>query len=223
MAEIIGHVIAAEGQHGHGIAARNAHRSGRGRSRLRCHGRADVNAVLPVHRFIHQRRQTGAAAAKEERGNRDSRRILPARRNRRRLIRRHRVTRIRLCRGAVRTRPRATLPIDHAGGSIVVHPLPPRLVPRSQGCVRENRIFSKRGHHIGVGLLIRSGGDAEEPRLGIDRVEVTVRAGLHPRDVVADGPHAIALVFERRNHHGQVRLSTRARERCGHVSHFSIR
>src|SRR6267378_7188973 len=30
MAEIIGHVIAAEGQHGHGIAARNAHRSGRG-------------------------------------------------------------------------------------------------------------------------------------------------------------------------------------------------
>src|ERR1700720_1235053 len=96
---------------------------------------------------------------------------------------------------------------------MVIHTLPPWLVPRSDGRIREDGIFAEGGHYIGIRLLIGSRRNTEKSCLGIDRVQVTVRADLQPGDVVADGTPAIALVFERRNHHGKVRFSAGRWER----------
>ena len=48
VAEIVAHVIAAEGQHRHGIAANFADGARGGRRHFRAHGGADVNAGAPV-------------------------------------------------------------------------------------------------------------------------------------------------------------------------------
>ena len=44
---------------------------------------------------------------------------------------------------------------------------------------------------------------------------------LQPCDVVAQSPHAIALAFERGNHHRHICFSARAWKRSGHVRHFA--
>jgi hypothetical protein len=44
----------------------------------------------------------------------------------------------------------------------------------------------QRGHRVRVRLHRGAGRHAEETRLGIDRVEPAVGAGLQPRDVVAE-------------------------------------
>src|SRR5690606_33478110 len=55
---------------------------------------------------------------------------------------------------------------------------------------------------------------AEEPRLGVDRPQAAVLAGVHPADVVAHRPHLPALlaVGGGRDQHGQVGLAAGARE-----------
>ena len=45
--EIIAHVVAAEGQHGHRVAAHLPDRAGGGGGHFRAHRGADVNAVDP--------------------------------------------------------------------------------------------------------------------------------------------------------------------------------
>ena len=74
---------------------------------------------------------------------------------------------------------------------------------------------------LGLVLHAGAGSDAEESRFGIDGAQIAVRADVHPGDVVANGPDAVALVFERGNHHGQVGFAAGAGERRGHVGDFS--
>ena len=73
--EIVAHVIAAEGQHGHRIAADLALLAVlRGRP-LRGHCGPDEHAVLPVERLVDQRGQRGPAAAENQGRNGHARRV----------------------------------------------------------------------------------------------------------------------------------------------------
>ena len=53
--EVVAHVVAAEGQHGHGIAADLADSAGCGRGGFRAHGGADVDAGCPVEGLVDER------------------------------------------------------------------------------------------------------------------------------------------------------------------------
>ena len=64
--EIVAHVIAAEGQHGHRIAADLADGAGGGGGHFRAHGGADVDAGAPVEGLIDQRHGGGAASAEDQ-------------------------------------------------------------------------------------------------------------------------------------------------------------
>src|SRR5205814_1074267 len=66
MAEIIAHVITAEREHGHGIAANFADGAGGGGGHFRAHGGADVYAGAPIEGLVDQRHGGGAASAKNE-------------------------------------------------------------------------------------------------------------------------------------------------------------
>src|SRR5208282_4654337 len=72
VAKIVSHVVAAEGKHGHGIAARDADGACRGGGGFRGHGGADENSVLPVARLIDERRDARAASAENDRGDRNA-------------------------------------------------------------------------------------------------------------------------------------------------------
>src|ERR1700751_5714792 len=66
MAELIGHVVSAERQHGHRIAPHDAHISGCGRGRLAGHGRAHEYSVLPIKSLVHQWRNPRPPSAKNK-------------------------------------------------------------------------------------------------------------------------------------------------------------
>ena len=66
---VVGHVIAAEGEHGHGIPAHHAHRAGGGGGGLRCHDGAHKHAVGPVPGLVDQGGGLGPAAAEHDGGD----------------------------------------------------------------------------------------------------------------------------------------------------------
>ena len=77
VAEVVSHVVAAEGQHGHGVAADPAcGRAGCGGG-LRAHGCAGVDAGGPVEGLVDERDGGGAAASEDDGGDRDSVGVLP--------------------------------------------------------------------------------------------------------------------------------------------------
>ena len=70
--EVVAHVVAAERQHRERVTAQLAEAAERGGGLLGAHGRGDEHAVLPVARLEHQRHGGGAAAAEQERRDRDA-------------------------------------------------------------------------------------------------------------------------------------------------------
>ena len=80
VAEVVGHVVAAEGQHRHRVEAQLADLAGRRGGRLRGHRRAEEDAVLPVEGLGDQRHHGRAAAAEQEGVDRHAGRVLPLRR-----------------------------------------------------------------------------------------------------------------------------------------------
>src|SRR5271166_992086 len=79
MAEIVAHVVTAEGQHSHGIAANFAKGARSRRGHLRSHGGTDVNTRTPVECLVNQRHGRSAAPAEDDRANRHALRIFPCR------------------------------------------------------------------------------------------------------------------------------------------------
>ena len=75
--EVVAHVVAAEGQHGHGVAADLADGAAGGGGGFRAHGGADVDAGGPVEGLVDERHGGGAAAAEDEGGDGDAVRGLP--------------------------------------------------------------------------------------------------------------------------------------------------
>ena len=149
----------------------------------------------------------GAAAAEHDRGQRNALRVLPAVGHRRALARRDREARVRVggLAGAV---PGLALPVDEVRRwRALVLALPPRDTARGHGDVREDRVVGNRRERVRVRVGAGAGDDAEEAGLGVDRPEPAVGPRPQPGDVVAHGPHPVALRLERRDEHREVRLA----------------
>src|SRR5690606_37278013 len=77
VAEVVAHVVAAEGEHGHGVAADFADGAGSGGGHFRAHRRADVNAAGPVEGLVNERGGAGAAAAEDDGADRHAGGVFP--------------------------------------------------------------------------------------------------------------------------------------------------
>ena len=226
VAEVVAHVVAAEGQHGHRIAAHDADRAALRRGRLRRHRRADEDAVLPVERLEDERRRARAAAAEDDRRDRHALRVLE-------LAARSTGTG---CAGAVkrefgcaafsrRALASTALPRQSVRRSGTSPSLPSHHgLPSSVTATLVKIVFARRRRHrVRVRLRRRARRDAEEAGLGVDRPQPAVGAEPHPGDVVADRPDLPALLRRRRHEHGEVGLAAGARERGGDVVRLALR
>ena len=88
MAEVVGHVVAAERQHGERVTAHVAGRTDRGGSGFRAEGGGQVDTEVPVERLVDQRDSVFAATTEDHRAERDPLGIFPIRVDRRALARR---------------------------------------------------------------------------------------------------------------------------------------
>lgn len=77
VAEVVAHVVSAEGEHSHWVAADLSGCAGGRGGGLGAHGGADVNAVLPVEGLVDERHGGLPAAAEDDGINGDAVRILP--------------------------------------------------------------------------------------------------------------------------------------------------
>jgi hypothetical protein len=127
--EVVAHVVAAERQHGHRVAADDADLAGRGGGRLGAERGAEVDAVPPVERLQHERDGGGAATAEDDRADRarppDRRRTC----ERLGLLRAGAVKREFGCAAfsLAALLPGATLPVGELVGDLAVHALPPHV------------------------------------------------------------------------------------------------
>src|ERR1700722_10632092 len=195
--EVVAHVIAAEGEHGHGVATYFAGDAGRGRSGLGAHGGADVDAGGPVEGLIDEGHGGGATAAEDEGGDGDAGGVLPVGIDGGALAGGCGETAVGMrCSGSCGLadlgRPRIAAPVGEIGRGGVGHALPPDAALWGEGYVGEDGVFGKG-------------------RGGV---------GLDPGDVVADGPDLPAVKAGGRNHHGEVRLAAGAWEGGGDVGFF---
>ncbi len=126
-----------------------------------------------------------------------------------------------MCGGAARRIIRTTLPIDH--WLTCRQTFPPGLVIGGERHVGEQRIAVDRLEGVPVGFRIRSRHHAEVARFRVYRPQASVRTGVQPRDVIANGEHFPPRHRVRRNQHRQVRLSARGRECAGDVVCFALR
>ena len=148
MAEIIAHVITAERQHRHGIAANFADGAGGGGRHFRAHGRADVHAGTPVESLEDERHGGGAAPPKMMALIGTPRRIFPGRID---------GGALRSGRGEARIgmrglragllgdfgSPAIALPVEALGGRLVGHAFPPDAAFGSERDVREDGVFAR--------------------------------------------------------------------------------
>ena len=210
-------MIAAERQHGHGVAADLADDSAGGRRHFRAHGGAHVDASAPVEGLVHEWHGGGAAAAEDNRADGHAARVFPCRVDGGALYCRGRKASVGI-RG-LRTgfscdlrRPLLALPVEALGGWLLRHTLPPHSPLGRQRDVSKNGVLRHRSHRHRVGLERRTEGDTEEAGLGVDRLQAAARVWLDPGDIVAHRPHLPALESRGRNQHGKVRLAASARE-----------
>ena len=125
VAEVVGHVVAAERQHRERVAAQLADRALGGRRRLGAHDRAEEDAVLPVERLVHERHDGRAAAAEQERVDRHAGRVLPLGRDRRILRRGRGEARVRDAPRARRTPASSRCPASRSGARAARRSSPP--------------------------------------------------------------------------------------------------
>ena len=217
MAPVVGHVVAAEGQHGEGVVAQRAGLDvGRSSGDLGGHGGADEHAVGGLVLLGNQRDVGGAAATEEDGVNGDTLGGFPVGADDGAL------------RGgdgeaAVRVSsllaglggPVVAVPVDQVRRNVAVDAFPPHVAVIGQGDVREDGVGLGGLHGHGVGLVGGAGGNAEEASLGVDGAQAAILTGTHPRDVVADGLDLVA--GDRGLEHGKVGLATGAREGGGDV------
>src|SRR5213082_896463 len=108
-------------------------------------------------------------------------------------------------------------PIDRVRRRRAVFPFPPDIALIGECDVCEERVVLNRLHRVRIRFVTRPGHDAEISVLGIDRVKPSVRADLHPGDVVADRGDLPAFEMRGRNEHREICFAAGARERRGNV------
>ncbi len=220
---MVRHVVAAERQHRERIAPDRGLVIGRG-GRLGAHGRREIDAVLPVERLEHQGEGAREAPAEHEGRNRHAGRIFPRRIDAGALRDRDREARIGMRRGPPATgRPVLAAPIDQMRRRRVGHSFPPHIAVVGQRDIGEDDVAREHLDRVGIGLGAGARRDAEESRFRIDGAQRAVRLRLDPGDVVADRPHGPAFERGGRDHHREVGLAARRRERRGDIGLVAVR
>src|SRR5262245_16451495 len=87
---------------------------------------------------------------------------------------------------------RPALPIDDRCTGLEA--LPPRSLIRSQRDVGVERVVLNHLVSVAIGLRIRARHHTEITRLGIDRPEPAIFAGMQPGDVISESPDLPTLV-----------------------------
>ncbi len=188
MGEVVAHVVAAEGEHGHGVAADDAGFSGGGGGGFGGHDRAEEDAVLPGEGFLDEGDGGGAAATEEDGGDGDAGGVFPFGGDDGTLAGRDGKAGVGM--GGFATGfgiPGAAGPIDEGIRGGAGHFLPPDVIIVGEGAVGEEGVASDGLHGVGVGGVRGTRGDAEEAGFGVDGVKLAIRPEFHPGDVVADG------------------------------------
>ncbi len=149
VAEVVGHVVAAERQHRHRVEAELAHLARGRRGRLDRHRGAEEDAVLPVERLGDEGHRARPPAAEQEGVDRHSVGVLPLGGDRGALGRGGREARVRVRRGIVGVRrPVVAVPVDRVVGRLAGHPLPPDVAVVGPGAVGEDRVSLDRLHRV---------------------------------------------------------------------------
>ena len=218
--KIITHVVSAKGKHGHGVATQLPDLACCSRGGFTAGRCAEKGSVLPVERFRHKRNNAGAASTEKNRINRNPFRVLPLGRNYGALTRWRGKTRVGMSRPAARFgRPRTAQPVHQLWRLLVGHCFPPHVPFRSYRAVSEDRVPHGRQHGVCVRLHARARRHSEKTVFGVDRVETSVVAELHPCDVISYGFHSPSC--NGRDQHRQVGFAASRREGAGHVFHFA--
>ena len=212
MLEVIAHVVADERQHGHRVVAEGTDlRLSSGGGLAGGQRGANEGRVLPVDSLGHQRHSVGATSTEQDRVDRHPLRIVELGRGDRALFDWHAVPGVRVRGQAVLVgSPVLALPVDQVVW-LVFEAFPPDVAIVGQRNVGEDVVPQlHRLHGVGVGLVVRSGGDAEEAVFWVDGVEPTVVAEVEPGDVVAND---LGLpTGDRRLDHREVGLTALGRE-----------
>ncbi len=154
VAEVVGHVVAAERQHRHRVEAQLADVPGCRGGRLHRHGRAEEHAVLPVERLRHEGDDGRPAPAEQEGVDRNAPGVLPLGRDGGALRRRRREPGVGMRGRLIRIgRPVVAQPVDRVLRRLVGHPLPPHVAIVGERAVREDRIALDGLHGVRVRLL----------------------------------------------------------------------
>ena len=227
MLPVVAHVVAAERQHRHRVAAHDADAARRRGGGLRRHDRADKHAVLPVEGLVNERRGLRAAAAKDNGADGHTLGIvkLGAQAGAVARGRGEAAVGVRSLFRALR-RPGTAAPVDGARGRRLVEALPPDgVVAEVKRDVREDRVLMRRDERVGVRLHGCAGRDAEEAVFGVHGPEAAVLADAQPRDIVAHAPHAPAPALQAlgRYEHGEVRLAAGGGKCSGDVLDLAAR
>ncbi|CVN70124.1 Uncharacterised protein [Streptococcus pneumoniae] len=217
MGQVVAGVVAEERQHGHRVAAHDAHGAGGGRGGLRGEGGALEDAVLPVEGLGHQRHGGLAAAAEQDGVQLHAPRVAVLVGQHVRLLDGRAEPGVRVGgRGAGLGRPVVAAPVGEVLGDLVRHALPPHAAVVGEGDVGEDGVaLGDRAHGVRVGGPAGAGGDAEVAGLRVDHAELAVLAGADPGDVVAQGLGLPAL--DRGVDEGEVGLAAGRGEGAGDV------
>ena len=221
--EVVAHVVAAERQHGHGVAADLAHGSGGGGCGFRAHRGSEIHTVDPVEGLENERHRRGATSTEDHRAHGHAGGVFPIAVDERAVFGRGREAAVRVAAQhgfsagiCLAGSPDAAEPVDEVRGRFFGHALPPDIAVIGECNIGENGVAGYGIHRHRVACIGGSGCDAEKSRLRVDGAEVSVGAGLDPGDIVthaADLP-AFRTHVGRGNHHGEIRLSAGAGE-CG--------
>ena len=229
--EVVAHVVAHEGQHGEWVAAHHALLASGGSGGLRAHGGSHVNTFGPVASFGHQRHGGGAAAAEDERVNGHAVGVVPLAVQRWVVGGGHRKAGVGVSGfGASLFSngwcPVFALPVDQVVwqlAGVFFHTFPPHVPVVGQRDVGVNDVFVQAGHAVGVGVEVGARSDAKVASLWVDGVQLAVRVGLDPGDIVTDGGDFPAFKALGWHQHGEIGFATSARKGCCHVILFALR
>ena len=221
MLEVVGHVVAAEGEHGHWVEAEFAHLAAGGCCCFGGHDGAEEDTVVPVEGLGHQWDSGAAAAAEEDGGDGNAGWVLPLGGNAWALAGRGGEAGVGVCCGGFGFwSPGLVFPVGDTGGGFLGHAFPPHVAIFGDGGVGEDGVAPHGVHGIDVGFVAGEWGDAEEAGFGVDGVELAVGAVLHPADVVTNGFGFPA--WDGGHEHGEVGFAASRREGGGDVFEFAL-
>ena len=221
MLEVVGHVVAAEGEHGHWVEAELADCAAGGGGGFGGHDGAEEDTVVPVEGLGHEWDSGAAAATEQDGGDGHAIWVLPFGGNAGALAGGGGEACVGVgCGCFVVFCPGVVLPVGDSGWSFLGHAFPPDVAFRCEGGVGEDGVAPHGAHGVEVCFVAGEGGDAEEAGLGVDGVELAVGAVLHPADVVTNGFGFPA--WDGWDEHGEVGFAAGGRECGGDVFGFVL-